>query len=421
MKLISEDEPVSWPSEKARRTIETAVFGLLSGLCGSSKGRRAVVSAEQCSACIAHAAHVVESLVEKVIVREEVESAESTDDKAVTEEEGGGDDEEGREDGEMEKSSDLKETKTDASTKTTVRYQVKPHASTPTLESTALGFLANLVGIESCRLQLFREADFIHSLKVLAKDSSAFKLQMQTTHFLANVAPFAKSSDEAGTLTTTDLADAFIAVLKLQPQTRLSDVTAKDNVNTLKTAATKGFGTILADTKADMRATGIEAVAAELTAVVKKYTVSRSSSDKEKANGALLAYNLSVLLLASGGNEQVWGILANKEHVKSMIHLVEWRYDAKATVDEDDQLYWDSAVSNCLQLLSLIICATEERQALLGVSINATVSTILMMARPGKAPRKTADFTTTLKRIVDAKGDASSVLAARRILERISD
>jgi len=436
MKLISEDEPVSWPSEEARRTIETAVFELLSDLCSKSKGKRAVVAAEQYSDCIAHAAHVVSSLVDKIpagppppfSMIPSMEKQTNEDDEEEEEEDGAVDeDEDVPPDAEDSEEEQIAEPEAASSLWT---YKAKPQGSSLVLESAALSFLGKLVGIEKCRLQLFSETDFMPSLKALSKDSTSFKLQMQTTTFLANIAPFAKRAEEDGTLTTADIADALTAVIKLPPQKGSAAGAGagagagsdSENLNSLKTVAAKGLGIVLNDTKKELQVRAMEAVTGAWSALVKRHTIARTAvSIREKAHSALLAYNLSCLMVRSTGNAALLPCLTGAEVIKSMIHLIEWRYDTKTTIKGDDEVYWNAAVSNSIQELSYIVCSIEEAHAAQGVSIKAMMGTVLMLARPGKAPRKTADFPTTLQRIVDTKMDAGSVLAAGRILDRIID
>ena len=419
MKLISEDEPVAFPSEEARRSIETSVFELLSDLCALSKSKRAVVAAEQCDDCIAHAAHVVSSLVEKVAIEGEIEEAVDGGEADAAEEEETDVAEE--EDDETEEKDEEEPVEASAPA-ITYEYKVKSQGSSLELESAALAFLARVVGVEKCRLQLFSESEFMPSLKSLAKDCTSFKLQMQTTTFLANVAPYAKKAESDGTLSTADIAEAFTAVVKLTPTVKSTKGPATENVNSLKTVATKGLGVVLNDTRAELQTAAMEAVGSTFSSLVKKHTTARTASSvQEKANSALLAYNLSSLLVRSTGNDMLWPCLSGADLTKSMVHLVEWRYDTKTVIKGEDQVYWDAAVSNSIQHLSHVICATEERHVSLGVSIKSMVGTVLMLARPGKAPRKTADFPTSLKRAVEAKLDAASVLAAESILGRILD
>ena len=470
MKLISEDEPVVWPSEEAKRTIETAVFELLSDLCSKSKTKRAVVAANECSDCIAHAAHVVASLVEKVPIGgapvglsglsglaglsglpppmvpsappppsgeddeiaadNEVYANTHEEDEAEAEavadpdsEENTDEEEDDGADGPGEQSKqDSSET---AAPSVQYEYRAKPQFFALGLESSALAFLAKIVGVQQCRMQLFSHEDFMPAMKALARESTSFKLQLQTTTFLSNVSPFAKSSDDEGrTLSTTDLADAFTGVLKIKPPSPSSkEITEKENFNVLKTVAAKGLGIILNDTTVDLQVSAMEAVAAAWNMVVRQQTVARTAGNsKEKANSGLLAYNLSSLMVRSTSNIGLLSCLSQADLLKCMIHLVEWRYDTKTTLKgNDQQLYWDGATSNAVQHLSYIICGIEERHVSLGVSTKTLAGTVLMLARPGKAPRKTADFPTTLQRVMETRMDAASVLAAERILQRIMD
>merc|ERR1712226_313710 len=107
----------------------------------------------------------------------------------------------------------------------------------------------------------------------------------------------------------------------------------------------------------------------------------------------------------------------------AMVHLIEWRYDARTSSssknttttsnnnkDQQQQfLYWNAAVPLALFHLSRIfVSLSEEVQQLL------LTETVLVMARPGKAPRKTRNLQQTLLGIDDDVDMAA--VAARTLL-----
>lgn len=77
-------------------------------------------------------------------------------------------------------------------------------------------------------------------------------------------------------------------------------------------------------------------------------------------------------------------------------------------------MYWDAAVSFSIQQLATVICGTLESQARLNIA--TLTKTMLTMARPGKAPRKTCDFQTALERVIASKRDVTGAVAACHIL-----
>merc|ERR1712137_1178593 len=411
MKLISEDESISWRDEAARRKIETAVFELLTDMCSRAKGRKAVVNAGQCADCIAHAAHVIGALVEEEV--EVVEIAEAPEEKDEEEEEGGTDTE-------AEPETPIGNEEKEPAQSSPSKLKKKKPSGEATLESAALSFLAKVVSVESSRQSLMADKHFIATLSLLAKDTTSFDLQLQTVAFLVQVAPYAKAAKTDGAVSTTELAEAFIEVLQVQSPIQPKSRAPKLNVNSLKSIAAGGLSIIFNDTPEELQIKAINAVCSTWMATVKKNTIQRSTgTDSDRSNSDALAYNLSVLMVSSSTWGSLRTSLVDMDLLKSMVHIVEWRYDSKASAD--GQMYWDASVSNSIQHLANVICATEENQKATCVSVKALSATVVTMARPGKAPRKTCDFTTALRPVVDSKRDFAGAAAAQRILARIVD
>jgi hypothetical protein len=72
--------------------------------------------------------------------------------------------------------------------------------------------------------------------------------------------------------------------------------------------------------------------------------------------------------------------------------------------------------SSILHLFSAVPSEVRE-----GLNIVALTNTILTIARPGKAPRKSCDLKTALERVIAAKRDAAGAVAAQRILAKLTD
>ena len=51
--------------------------------------------------------------------------------------------------------------------------------------------------------------------------------------------------------------------------------------------------------------------------------------------------------------------------------------------------------------------------------MQALAGTTLMLARPGKAPRKAIDVQSALKRIAEGPDDAGAAVAAQRVIDRL--
>mmetsp|Transcript_28981 Transcript_28981/g.42765 ORF Transcript_28981/g.42765 Transcript_28981/m.42765 type:complete len:135 (-) Transcript_28981:41-445(-) len=117
-------------------------------------------------------------------------------------------------------------------------------------------------------------------------------------------------------------------------------------------------------------------------------------------------------------------ILTETDLLVSMVHLIEWRYDSRSTgtnnnnTEKEQFLYWNGAVSQVLSHLTTVIQYVPET-----TQQTLSTNTVLVMARPGKAPRKTSNLLTSLERIItenttttSSSSDASAVLAARHLV-----
>jgi hypothetical protein len=138
-------------------------------------------------------------------------------------------------------------------------------------------------------------------------------------------------------------------------------------------------------------------------------------------DGGLLACTLTLLMLRSVGNKDVQDLIFTSDLLTSMIQLTQWRYDPKVRSKEQDHLQWDAAVGQCLQVVAFAFRGTEERLEQAGLVPIALVKTVLMISRPGKAPRKAIDFKSALRRVTDEGTDGAASAAAQRILGYLED
>ena len=108
-----------------------------------------------------------------------------------------------------------------------------------------------------------------------------------------------------------------------------------------------------------------------------------------------------------------------QEVLGSFLNLVQWRRDPKTSVGEKkDERMWDAAISNCLLILSLILWRPDDILREAKVDLKALASSTLMVARPGKAPRKAIDLKAALVKVTNSN-DASASLSAQRVLDRL--
>jgi hypothetical protein len=436
MKLVLEDS--------VSPEIETAALELLAELSLRSKGRNAIVESEQFVECIQHALHVIGAVVEipeedfveedvkeeeEVEVKEdsddddddEMEESEEEDKDSESEEMEESDDEEeapkikrkskkvkskknSKENKVVKKSKEVKATQKSKEVKAAKKPKEEPPSGpSPELKSAAISFLSNLVAVKQCRTEMLRNSAFIPTLSEIAKKSKA-NLQGQSIRLIAAMAPFATVADSP--ITADSLAETLIAAMQ------------GSSPNSTKEIAAEGLTILFHGASPDLQSKAMEAGVKIFQSSVKKTTIARSTeSAAERASMAKLACSLASLVVQVSAKEHLRILLCTStDLLKSMIHLIEWRYDTKGATSttEEHFVYWDAAVSFSIQHLATVICGTLESQE--GLNVVSLTRTVLTVARPGKAPRKTCDFKTALERVIASKRDATGAVSARRIL-----
>ena len=391
MKLVLEDS--------ISREIETAALELLADLSLSSKGRNAIVESEECVECIQHSLHVIGACSEET---EPVEDAK--EDKEVDDEE---DDETNDEEG-IEKPPPSYASVPHLTKEVSTTSKADPSISAD-LKSAAVSLLSNLVSVKQCRNEMFKNGGFIATLSEISKQHTSVNLQGQAVRLITAMTPFATVSG-GGSVSVDTLAETLIDALK------------SPSLTATKHTAAEGLQTIVHDISPELQTSATEAIVTIVQSSVKSTTIARSTeAEYERANMARLVCSLTALMMQMSAKDHLRSLLCNNmDLLKSMIHLIEWRYDARgATPTEEYSVYWDAAVSFCIQHLSVIFCGTLESQE--GVNVEALKRTVLTMARPGKAPRKTCDLKTALERVISSKRDVTGAVAAQRILMKLSD
>ena len=371
--------------------IETAALELLSELSKNEKGRSAIADSDDCAHCIQHALHVIgaysvdEACDDTEFERNVVEVNDSNDEgEAPTSNENG----------------PALNPEESAPTK------LEPSSSTE-LKCAALSFLSNLATVEQCRREMVQSKRFVPALSQMSKQDTVADLQGQTIRLIASLVPFATKS--IGPLAVDTLAQALVNAM-----------TSSSPTDT-KGTASEGLMTIMHNVSPQLQCTAMETVVKNFTSSVKRTTIARSTEvESEQARLAKLVCSLSSLVVQmSTKNHLRSRLCCDMDLLKSMIHLIEWRYDAVGiTPTEEHAMYWDAAVSFCIQHSATVLCGTLESQE--KVNVMALTKTVLTMARPGKAPRKTCDFRTALERVIAARRDASGAVAAQRILLHLS-
>jgi len=407
MTLLSDENPdAAWRSDDStRRDLEEAAFGLLARLCsGSAKGRNAVAAADHCEDCISRAIEVVSSLA----------GLEDESGLETTQEQESSDTDSDAEENEREDFEDAPEDSTPAAKGAHEHEKQKlPDSQDQAVGVAACLFLSAIAATKTGRKALVENPRSVKALSYLASGTSSAEPRYAALKAVASLAPYATSE---GALSTEELSDVLIAALTSEEKIK---ATADLNSNLMVDTAVAGIIVIFDCLSAEKQHTIGAAVCARFTKCVKSCVVTRATTrELERAHSAELAYSLTATLLLARGKD-LDGIYS-QDLLISMLHLLQWRHDPKTSLGSTNLVAWDAAITNCLLILSFMLWRPEEVLVRESIDLNALASTTLMLARPGKAPRKAIDLRSALGRIREGQDSAARV-AAERITDRLFD
>ena len=412
--LSGEKHETTWESDaSSHRQVEKAAFELLARLCsGSAKGRNAVGAASSCQECVTRAIEIVSSLVEGTDDYDPATKPDDSSAESVVEGDAEGVDAEGETDVEEEAENETIDEPAPAIVTEGKRIVRQVSAEDGSLASAACVFLSAVVSTKIGRTTVMENTKCVKSLSVLARSNTVAELQFGALQLLSTLAPFATTD---GALSMEDMSDALLSIL-ISEQKIIATPTL--NANLVRGTAVVGMNVVYDYLPADTQRSIAKAIATHFMKSVKSCSVTRAATKEvERAFAAEFSYNLSVSLLQIKGKESTDEVFT-QDLMTSLIHLVQWRRDPKTILDNTNERVWDASVSNCLLLLSTALWRPDEILDKAGIDLKGLTRTTLMLARPGKAPRKAIDFKSALGRIIDS-GDAASSVAAQRVVDRL--
>lgn len=388
-----EDHLASWRSDAPlRRQLESAAFELLGQLCDASqKGRKAVGAAEACEDCTARAIEVVGSMV-------------------------GGADNSGHSAPPDEDNSDSNSE--DSAADEPAKLIEDTPGVTPELVdldnaslcAAAMSFLSAMVPLPNVRQEIVNNNHLIKAASALGVCKTHQNLQYDAIKLIKSLAPYATKDD---TLNPELIAGVLGDVLKLNIDSK-GAAQGTVNTNLLYGAAASGLQVIFNSLPSDRQLDLAKAIAARFSKTVKMVTSARG----DRVHGGQLAYNLVTILLLARGKDATESIFT-AQLMTSFVHMIQWRFDPKTKIDGPDASLWKASVTQSLQILSMTLTTTEERLAQLGIKKSDLAGTILMVARPGKAPRKAIDLPSALSKAAVGE-DAACGMAANAVKAQLS-
>jgi len=406
MRLLVDDDKEM--SASASRKLHSLAFELLARLSsGSVEGRTIVSAADSCQDCILNAMHIITLLTKE----REKETDDATSDQGEPEEEEEADDDnsDADENAAPPPYSVLAKPATGKKPASSVE-----HASEDALdlEKAACAFLSAVVQTKLCREVIMKDDSCLSALSFLSCNGDDDELVYASLKVLVALAPYTSAESS---FSPERLSEVLASVLNSERKVHATDDL---NANVMNDCAISGVNIIFDCVPDTTQKLLVSSAAKHFKNCVKSCSVTRSTTKQaEKAFAAEFTFSLSMTLLLARG-KAFSAEIYTQDLLTSFIHLLQWRYDPKTSLGNTDQLAWDAAVSNCLLLLSILLWRPENVLESESISLKALASTSLMLARPGKAPRKAIDLKSALKNLAGGQ-DAAAALSAQRIINRL--
>jgi hypothetical protein len=376
------------------RALESSAFDLLSSLCsGSAKGRNVVAMASNCDSCVQRAVDIVTSLV---IVRE----ATLTEPPATTEVP--------IDDGDEQIASDTKILEEHTSNSETL-LKAELDQDDATLGAAACSFLCSLAAVKAVNTALCCDGEAINAISCLAMSPGSEVLLLAAVNVIVSLAPYVPvhASDA---LDANKVGEVLVSVLSSKTKLTVS--------NQVYHSAVCGISVVLDLLDSEAQTKVARSLMSVFMSSVKSCIVVRSvAKDDDGAFAVELSYALSATLLSLRGKDFANDIFTT-DIVMALVNMVQWRYDPKTVLDNSDSRKWTASVANCLLLLSSLLWRPDDVLVASKIDLVSLSNTTLMLARPGKAPRKAIDVKSALTCAINGP-DSTAAVAAQRILCRL--
>lgn len=377
------------------RELESSAFDLLSSLCsGSTKGRNAVAEAVNCGSCVQRAIDILTSLVHRQ--ESSVVASLSTREDSLADN--------GEEviSGTAINAVSLEENKNEE-----LLLKEGLEQGDVILGAAACSFICSLAAVKAVHTSICCDGEAIGALSCLAMSPSNEMLLVAAVNVIVSLAPHVRNDD---VLDAHKVGEILLRVV--------SSKTKLTRSNEVFHSVVCGISIVfdLLDHERQIK------LARTLTAVfmnsVKSCIVVRSSTkDDDGAFAVELSYALSAILLSFRGQAFTNDIFS-ADIVTAFVHMVQWRYDPKTILNDSDSRTWTASVANCLMLLSSLLWRPDDVLAANKIDLISLSNTTLMLARPGKAPRKAIDVKSALSCAINGT-DSASAIAAQRVLCRL--
>lgn len=390
-----------WRTDTASQSkVETAAYELLAQLCmSSSKGRVEVAANYDFENALNRGLAIIAT-----VVPSSTDNASGMPDEVEQENE--------EENAVLDAETDEKK---EAASSAVAAPGTSTNTEDPKLLAAAYSFLSALTPVPSARKALLENGQFLHATSALIVDSADSNLQFAALRAIAKLAPYSSGD---GSLTAWSVGELLQSALAAEPEI-LTTGNFGWNKNLYHIQAAEGVFIVFDSLPQDKQREIFMAITARYAKLLKSHSIARTTNANERANGGELAYNLTTLMMVARGKDCIMNCF-DMTLITSLVNTVQWRYDPKTVISEDDQDYWNATTTQCLQIVAQTLYKEESNLLKAGIKLKSLKDSIFMVARPGKAPRKAIDFPSALKLVIRS-GEAAAKKAAERILAHLVD
>jgi hypothetical protein len=200
----------------------------------------------------------------------------------------------------------------------------------------------------------------------------------------------------------------------------LQSALATESCNSLHVHAAEGIQFVYDSLHESKQKSILQEVVTRYAKVLKSHSLARTIvKGNDIPNGGELAYHLTTLMMLANSKESVEQCF-DLQLLTYLVNTIQWRYDPKTVISDEDICFWDGTTTQSLQILAQCLWRENARLLKAGIKMRNLKETVVMVARPGKAPRKAVDFASALG-IAVKNGEAASKLAAQRILRCLNE
>ena len=373
------------------RELESSAFDLLASLCsGSTKGRSVVAMATSCDSCVQRAVDIVTSLV----IFGEPPLAEPP----VTAED---------DDAQVGLGTAISQVSLEQKVSAETVLKDGLEQDDVILGAAACSFLCSLVAMKTIHTAICGDSEAIEAIACLAMSSSNEVLLLAAVNVIVSLAPYVHDGDA---LDANKIGEILLCVLNSKAKLTKS--------NQVYHSAVCGISVVFDLLDNETQSSVARSLALAFMSSVKSCIVVRSvAKDEDGAFAVELSYAISSVLLSFRGTAFANDIFTT-DIVTALFHMVQWRYDPKTVLNDSESSTWTASVANCLLLLSSLLWRPDDTLAANKIDLKALANTTLMLARPGKAPRKAIDVKSALSCAING-ADSAAAVAAQRIVCRL--